>query len=248
MKIRLVFGLLIVLAQGLGASTAFASAPNSATCTGGTIAAGTYSSLTVTGNCTFEDGGTVIVNGNVRVADGAVLNDHAGSTASVFITGNVTVGKGAVLGLGSYNPFTTSTTVVNGNIIASQPLSLYLSEMTVHGNVVSNGGGSGPAGEFRNFPTKDDVIDGNLIVQGWQGGWLGVIRVQVGGNLIVSNNASVLTEEGPGVDTDSTEVMTNVVAGNLVCQGNSPAAQVNPLDFGQPNVVGGQKIGQCAGL
>jgi hypothetical protein len=139
-------------------------------------------------------------------------------------------------------------TVVDGNVVANQPLTLYLGAITVHGNVVSNGGGGGVTGAFRNFPLKDDVIDGNLIVQGWHGGWLGVIRDHVGGNVIVQNNASVLTEDGPGVDTDSTEVQTNVVGGNLICHGNTPAAQVNPVDGGLPNVVGGQKVGECAGL
>ena len=52
----------------------------------------------------------------------------------------------------------------------------------------------------------------------------------------------------PGGDTDSSEVMTNTIAGDLTCHGNSPAAQVNPLDGGQPNTVGGTASGECAGL
>lgn len=152
--------------------------------------------------------------------------------------------------LGRYGPppVSQSGTVVDGNILANQPLSLYLSAITVHGSVVSISGGGGVTGEFRNFPTKDDVIDGNLIVQGWRGGWLGVIRDHVAGNVIVSNNESVLTEEGPGVDADAMEVQTNVVGGNLICQGNTPAAQVNALDGGLENAVSGNKVGQCAGL
>lgn len=247
---RIVLALVLAATAAATAVTAAsAGRPGAATCTGGPIPAGTYSSLTVTGDCFFA-GGTVTVDGNLRVADGAILNDHAFPPAVVHVTGNVTVGSGAVLGLGAYGPGPQpqTGTVVDGNILAHRPLSLYLSGITVHGNVVSNGGGGGPTGEFRNFPTKDDVIDGNLIVQGWSGGWLGVIRNRVGGNVIVSHNASVLTESGPGVDPDSTEVQTNVIGGNLICQGNTPAAQVNPIDGGQPNVVAGAKIGQCAGL
>ncbi|MEZ4503039.1 MAG: hypothetical protein R3C39_10475 [Dehalococcoidia bacterium] len=197
----------------------------------------------------------------MTVADGAVLNDHAFSLADhVLITGNVKVGKGAVLGLGTYDPGATHDTVVNGNIEANQPLTLYVTFTTVHGNVISNGGGS--ADEFRNFPTKDNIIDGNLIMQGWHGGWLGVIRNHVGGNVIVSKNVSVLMETpagcdaelgectgtGPGIDSDSTEVQTNVIEGNLICQHNTPVAQVNALDGGQPNDVGGHGIGECATL
>ena len=104
------------------------------------------------------------------------------------------------------------------------------------------------AADFRNFPVKDNVIHGNLILQGWRGGWLGVIRNHVDGSLIVSLKRSFSSDAGPGTDPDSTEVQTNTIAGNLICFGNTPAAQVNPTDKGQPNIVGGKAIGQCAGL
>jgi hypothetical protein len=237
MKLRVLFVLCVVLVLGtVGSATA---APGAGTCSGGSIPAGTYNGFTVTGNCTVA--GDVTINGNLFVADGAVLNDHAASTAMVHVTGNVIVGRGAVLGLGDYNPSHNSATV-DGNIIANQPLTLYLGAMTVHGNVVSNGGGD----PGRNFPIKDDRIGGNLIIQGWSGLWLGVIRTTVGGNVIVSNNRAADTSHDPGAD--STEVQTNHISGNLICQGNSPAAQVNPDDGGLPNIVGGNKIGQCAGL
>jgi hypothetical protein len=246
-RISFLFMLLAAVA-GIAVTAALAGRPDAATCSGGSIPPGTYSNLTVTGNCFF--GGDVTVNGNLKVADGAILNDHAFSHAVVHVTGNVIVGEGAVLGLGRYGPppAPQTGTVVDGNIVADGPLSLYLSGITVHGNVISNGGGGGVTGEFRNFPTKDNIVDGNLVVQGWHGGWLGVIRDHVGGNVIVSDNESVLTEEGPGVDSDSTEVMSNVVGGNLICEGNTPAAQVNPDDGGVPNEVGGVKVGECADL
>lgn len=240
-KLRLLLGLCVLLALGVLGSGALAAAPGAGTCSGGSIAAGTYNGLTVTGNCTFA-GGTVTIDGNLRVTDGAILNDHAGSTATVHVTGNVLVGKGAVLGLGSYAPNGPHGTTVDGNIVASQPLSLYLGGMTVHGNVISTGGGD----PGRNFPIKDDTIDGNLIIQGWSGLWMGVIRGAVGGNVIIANNVAADTSEEPG--NDSTEIMTNQISGNLVCHHNTPAAQVNPNDGGEPNVVGGQKIGECAGL
>jgi hypothetical protein len=250
-NLRLLFGLFLVLAVGVVGSSAIASAPGSATCSGGSIASGTYRGLTVTGNCGFVPDAVITVNGNLVVEDGAALNDHAASTATVNVSGNVLVGKGAVLGLGTYNPFAPHNSSVGGNVIANQPLSLYLSFLSVHGNLVSNGGGGGATGEFRNFPTKDNTVDGNLIIQGWTGGWIGVIRDHVGGNLIFNNNTSVINglvvPPVPGeVDSDSSEIMTNVVGGNLICQGNTPSAQVNPADGGQPNVVGGHKIGQCA--
>lgn len=240
-KLRLLLGL-CVLSMGVAGSAALAAKPGSATCAGGPIVAGTYNGLTVTGNCTFA-GGTVTIDGNLKVAPGAILNDHAASTATVNVSGNVTVGKGAVLGLGDYNPTPPhDSATVGGNIIADQPLTLYLGGITVHGNLVSHGGGD----PGRNFPIKDDTIDGNLVIQGWSGLWLGVIRDTVGGNAIVSKNVAADTSQEPG--SDSTEVQTNHIGRNLICRRNAPAAQVNPNDGGQPNVVGGRKLGQCAGL
>ncbi len=253
MKLRHFVGIFVVLALGIGASSALASPRGSLTCTGGPIGSGTYKGITVTGNCGFVPGAVITVDGNLVVVDGASLNDHAASTATVTVSGNVLVGKGAVLGLGTYNPAAPHNSSVDGNIIANQPLSLYISFLTVHGNLVSHGGGGGVTGEFRNFPTKDNTIDGNLIIDGWTGGWIGAIRDHVGGNLIFNDNTSVInglvSPPVPGeVDSDSSEIMTNVVGGNLICHGNTPAAQVNPDDGGQPNDVAGQKIGQCAGL
>ena len=97
--------------------------------------------------------------------------------SSVHVTGNVDVGKGALLGLG----YATMTDVVDGNIDADQPLSLYLGFVTVHGNVTSYGGGT--SDRFYNFPIKDNTIDGNLTLKGWLGGWIGAIRNTVGGSV-----------------------------------------------------------------
>ena len=230
-------------------STATAGRPGADPCVNGVIPSGVYDGFTLNENCTVG-AGTVEIDGDLVVADGVILNDHAGSRATVHVTGNVRVGRGAVLGLGQYRaPGVKNATTVDGSIIANQPLDLYLGGMTVHGSVISNGGGPGPSGTFRNLPLKDDTIDGNLIVHGWQGGWWGVIRTTVGGNADLSGNVSVLTDDGSAPpDTDSSEVMTNTIAGNLVCQNNTPAAQVNPGDGGQPNTVGGQAVGECAGL
>ena len=150
---------------------------------------------------------------------------------------------------------------MNGNINANQPLDLYLSGITVHGNVNSNGGGPGTS-QFLNFPTKDDTIDGNLIVQGWTGGWIGVIRDVVGGNVDLSKNASVVHETPVGCDPsgspffctgfdlggdpDSSEVDTSTIGGNLICHNNSPAAQRGDAPFSTPSSVGGNKIGECS--
>jgi hypothetical protein len=231
------FGVAVVLAAlAVGSSSATAQAPGAYTCSGGDIPGGTYTSLTVTGECTFsqQSAEPITVLGNVTVAAGASLDAHAISSSTVTIYGNVMVGKGAIFGIGQYDVGLTDSAIY-GNVIADQPQSLYIGGTTIHGNLVSNGG-SGPG---LNFPIKDDVIDGNLILQGWSGFWIGAIRDSVGGNLIFSRNS--------GTNPDSNEVANSVIGGNLICQGNAPPAQLG--DTGQPgSVVHGKAVGECAGL
>ena len=259
-------GTVVALVAMVLPASAFAASPGAGTCSGGTMHAGTYSGFTVTGTCTIAYGATVQINGDLTVAAGASLNDHGAELwrkAQVHVTGNVTVGKGAVLGLGWNSPQgegSLGPDTVGGNIVANQPLALQVGQVTVGGNLISNGGGvlSTSAEDFRNFPIKDNVIHGNLVIQGWRGGWIGLIRNQVDGNVIFAKNVSLSNPEtGPGTDEDSSEVMgtafgpfriPQTIGGNLICHDNVPAAQVNPLDGGASNFVGGKAIGECAGL
>jgi hypothetical protein len=95
------------------------------------------------------------------------------------------------------------------------------------------------------MPIKDNVVDGNVIVQGWTGAWAGLIRTTVGGNVIWSKNAGARV--GESGDLDSNEIATNTIAGNLICNSNTPAAQLGDSG-GSLNVVGGNALGECAGL
>jgi hypothetical protein len=252
------------------ASAASASAPRGV-CTGGAIEPGTYRSLTVTGVCWFVDQTTVTVEGNLTVAPGAQLNPVGFSNgqidlsnfnmAVVHVHGNVLVGAGAIMGLGCsvamandpFMPFPkcskteNSDVVVDGNLIATAPRTMYLDGITVHGNVISSGGGPGLGVTEQdpafNFPVKDITVGRNLVISGWHGGWVGAIRDQVGGNIVYVGNA--------GTDPDANEVITNTVGRNLVCAGNSPAAQYGDAAFvpgAAPNSVGRHALGQCADL
>lgn len=257
MKLLLLLGVIAALGLGLTGSGAFA-APKE-TCHNGTIS-GSHGSVTVVGTCALA--GPVTINGELTLTDGSVF---VGFGPPVHVTGNVKVGHGAQLALG-YNaaPGGVGPDVVDGNIVANQPLSLYLGNLTVHGSVVSNGGGT--TARFYNFPIKDNAIDGNLVIHGWTGGWWGVIANTVGGNVVLTNNTSMVLPAGDcegtfpagcdaaqGTDPDSSEVQSRIgnpqhIGGNLICHGNTPAAQVNPSDGGDLNVVDGKKIGECAGL
>jgi hypothetical protein len=249
----------------VGGSNAFAG--NSSTCSNAELVGGTYGSVIVTGTCSVAFNASITISGNLTISDGAVFAGIIPST--VHVKGNVRVGQGALFGLG----YATTTDVIDGNVNANQPLSLYLGSVTVHGNVSSNGGGT--TVRFYNFPIKDNTIDGNLTIHGWTGGWWGAIANTVGGNVDVSNNTSVVhaTDDAgceasgtfpngcdatAGADPDADEIQSRAtptpvvrqqqVSGNLICHGNTPPAQINPGDGGGPNVVAGNKIGECAGL
>lgn len=245
-----------LLFVGIGSSHASAAPAASGhdKCSGGVLAPGVYNGLTVAGDCVIN--GDVTINGNVSVKPGAYL-DAAYLGTHLTINGNVHVGEDARLGLGcsfgyhdcGFNPAAwLGNVTVNGNIVATQPLTMFLDFTAIHGNVVSNGGGDisqvDPGGLV--FPIKDNVIDGNVMVNGWQGAWFGIIRNTIGGNVSVINTAGTRVDPATGIP-DSTEIVTNTIAGNLVCQHNSPPAQIGDSG-GTVNTVGGNVIGECAGL
>ena len=256
-----------LLAMALPGS-ALAGSPGPGTCVGGTKHWGIYSSFTVTGTCTIAYGADVRINGNLTVANGASLDDHGAEMwmkAQVHVAGNVYVGRDAVMGLGWNSPQgegSLGPDTVGGSIVANQPLAIQVGQVTIGGSLISNGGGVASVSEaYRNFPVEDNVIHGNLAVQGWRGGWIGLIRNTVRGNVIFANNVSRFNRDtGAGMDPDSSEVMgtdltafggpvvPQTIGGNLICHGNVPAAQVNPADGGADNYVGGKAIGECVGL
>ena len=218
----------------------------------GTAVSGTHAQLAISGNAYVPEGKTLTVRGTLTLEPGSCLDAFV--VATVHVRGNIKVQPGATLALGctpgSLGPplsqppchGVTTTDTVDGSILADHPWTMYLDGNTIHGDVISRGGGPGLNSDvFVNFPIKDNTIGGRLLVEGWEGGWAGAIRNTVGGSLGWSHNMSVL-------DSDANEVQTNVVGGNLVCFANSPAAQVNPDDGGLPNIVAGSKLGQCAGL
>jgi hypothetical protein len=242
MRFRLTLAALLLAVVGIAATAAAGAPAGAGSCAGGLIAGGTYNGFTVTGTCFFA-GAPVTINGNLIVAPGASLNAHAATFAVVHVSGNVIVGAGAILGLGMFGgPTIPQTgTVVDGNVVADRPQSLYLSAMTIHGSLVSNGG-SGPG---LNFPLKNLIVGGNVVLQGWTGLWIGMFRSQVGGNVVFSRNSG--NQIGENGLPDSSELADNVIAGSLICLGNDPGAQIGDSGGGL-NTVGGVAVGQCSSL
>jgi hypothetical protein len=263
----MMFASLAATAVGLAGNAGIASADpvhvplcGSTEATVGTALSGNYHNLRITGIAYVAKNTTVNVSGDLTLAPGSCLD--AFSLGSVHVGQDVAVEKGATLGLGcapgANGPpgiapchYAIANDTVGGNIVADEPLTMYLTAVTVHGNVASYGGGFSTPG--LSFPVKNMSIAGNLVLQGWHGGkgaWIGALRNHIGGYMLMSNNVG----HRPGEDgsNDSTEVDGNTIANHLTCRNNTPPAQYgdayNPQEGNGPNVVGHKAVGECAGL
>jgi len=223
----------------------------------GTLA-GVYSgSVTVAGACAV-DAGPAVVNGNLTLKAGSTLLAPF-SFGSLTVKGNLVIQAGAAAILGcnhlsfpclddAGNPPTLDNSIsVGGNLIANHPLGLVLHNTAVKGNAIEHGGGGGVTcdsapgvfgvlGSPAYVDQEDGSVGGNLILSGVGTCWLGTLRVDVGGNLIVGNNTTA--------DPDANEVVSNTVHGNIICHANNPAIQFGDSG-GVSNEVFGNAIGQC---
>ncbi|HEX6800251.1 MAG TPA: hypothetical protein VF116_21235 [Ktedonobacterales bacterium] len=188
----------------------------------------------------------VTVQGDLVIARNAALDAHF-DAAILTIQGNVHVGKNAAFVLGCLESgCDTTNNRVDGNVVATGALALIFHHNTIGGNISMHQGGGGvscaptnlfPFGVFSDF--EDNLIGGNLVVTQLHSCWLGIIRDSVRGNVVLVHSVMA--------DGDANEVTTNVIGGNLACFQNTPNAQ-----FGDaapiPNVVSGNKLGECAKL
>jgi hypothetical protein len=239
--------------------TASAAPAANATCSGGSIAAGTYSSLTVSGFCSV-DAGNVTVTKNVTLAPGGGLLAAFGGS-DLNVGGNLIVGANAILVLGcepvAFVCFNDPDQVVGtlrtndrvgGNLTADGALMVLAHNNIIVGNLAQSGGGGGvtcslfplgPDGPPAYSTFEDNAIGGNASVTGVGTCWLGFIRNTVVGNVNFSGNVTF--------DPDGNEVVTNSAIRNLNCSGNSPKPQFGD-SAGNLNTVGGKATGQCVGL
>ena len=236
-----------------GAGTAAAATPHPGTCSGGNVASGTYTTLTITGDCRVPDGGRVVVEQNLVIAPGARFD--AQTHSRVIVHGDVAAGAGSAFALGCTpahpcdgdNSESTSTSdVVDGNVVLNDVFDAALNGDVIRGSLVVNGGGPGYSLDpWIPFSIKDDVIKGNVSITGLRTSWWGLIRSHVGGSVVLTDIQ--------GADPDSNEVVANVIGGNLVCYGNSPAPHLGDAVEGAPpgygsNTVAGRGVGQCTAI
>ena len=238
------------------AGPAFAGTPHrdrSLTCTGGTIASGSYSEITVTGPCSIPAGAVVTVTGNITVAQGAVL-DAQSAPSTITVHHNVTAWSGALLGLGcqpasyvgnSAHPCTTgdvnghSTITVNGDVTTLGAATVLLNGITVRGNVTALGGGSDIP-----WSIKNNTVTRSITVAGQTTNWLGVMFNKVGGSVVLLGIA--VTDTDPG--GHGAFVVQNHIGHDLVCFGVTPTVTGGFSPAEPHNVVGHRAFGQCAAL
>src|SRR5690242_9254717 len=97
-RLKTLCAAVVAAAFGIVASSASAAGGGPTTCTGGSVAPGTYSALVIAGQCTI-DSGSVTVRRNVTVLrNAALLAAFDGSNLSVG--GNLEVRTNGVLVLG----------------------------------------------------------------------------------------------------------------------------------------------------
>jgi len=229
------------------------------TCAGGSIGPGTYSSLTITGFCTVDQG-VVIVKHNVTVAPNAGLFAAFGGGPELVVGGNLKVQTNGVLVLGcepgAFACFNdpdqevgtlSSKGTVFGNLDAHDALTVLVHGSTVGHNLTLHGGGGGVNCDSQDalqgapaYATFEDLsVGGNVSISHWQSCWLGLFRNTVGGNVHFHDNVTA--------DPDGNEIQTNIVKGNLDCRGDNPVAQQGDSE-GNPNIVLGHATGECAAL
>jgi len=231
-------------------------AAGAATCSGGSVAAGSYQSLTISGFFTV-DAGNVSVAHDVTVAPGGELIAAFGGS-DVHVGGNLSVQANGVLILGcepeafvcvndpDQNVGTLITNdTIGRNLTTQGALAVIVHATKIGLNEVVHGGGGGVtcASTIPNIPGppayidfEDTSVGGNAIIQGVESCWAGFIRDTVGHNVIYQRNTFA--------DPDASELTTNTVAGNMICFGNSPQVQFGD-STGAPDKVGGHALGEC---
>jgi hypothetical protein len=155
-----------------------------------------------------------------------------GTEAKIDVHAGVRVHEGGTLILGS-EELGADTGTIRGGLRAKAPASLQVHFAHIKGGLRMRGGN----GFFSTV--EDSAIRGGATINGYSGFWLGFIRNKVNGTVRLSNNVMD--------DPDANEYVTNEIKGSLICRHNSPAPQIGDSQ-GQPNIVTGRKIGQCASL
>jgi hypothetical protein len=214
--------------------------------------------------------GPAEVHGTLTLGDGSALAAAFGMNGSrLTVDGNVRVERGATLFLGCLptsfpclddpnkgSPTLSSAPVVGGSIVAHGALGVIVHNAKIGGNVVQSGGGGGVRcdviGIFKKAMSpvfsayEDSAVAGGISIRDVHSCWLGITRTSVGKSVRILDNHYA--------DPDAIEVISNHIADDLACFGNTPTLWDSSEHFGQPglyprtpgpNSVEGKRLGQC---
>ena len=232
------------------------SASTAYTCTGGSVPAGTYSTLTIAGTCAIN-AGTVRVEQGASILPNATLFAAFGGS-DLKVHQDLHVGRNAILVLGcepqafpcfndnQEHPTMSTNDEIGGNLTAEGAFTIIVHLTQIGMNIVQTGGGGGLTCESRSrlmgspayFTYEDNRVGGSVWLTGWQSCWAGFIRNTVRGSVNYNNNVTA--------DPDGNEIVTNTITGDLNCSGNSPKPQLG--DSGGSLNVAHRGTGQCDGL
>lgn len=255
-----------------GAAVASGTTTCSGTPTAPGVLTGTHANVVVNGVC-FVNAGRAVVTGNLTVSAGSglvaafALNDKTGTgKSSLTVKGNLQVNVGAALLMGcnpanfpclddpnQNKPTLSSHDTVGLDLRSNRPLGVIVHNFTVGGDVIQAGGGGGvnckPQGLFQFFQSpvysayEVGTVGGDVRISGYLSCWMGVVQLHVGNTMAFRGNRLA--------DRDAIEILSNNIAGSLICRGNSAVwdnADTGPHLFPrlpQPNTVGRNRIGQC---
>jgi hypothetical protein len=220
------------------------------TCSSGFIEPGVYISILVIGNCSLTDFGTVIVNGDLRVADDASFNAVTGGTLIVdgsFYSGSYSdTDIGCNVKLKNSGCTSNSNDVIWGNVYSDNALEMSFNNVQVGGwyEAVT-------AGDAYPNNTTCQLQDSNgnagfmAFANGSVGGsftwlhmhtcWMSLSNNKIGGNVHITGNR---TGSKPTIGS-------NWIGGGLWCVRNQPGPV---LGNNLKNQAKHGKYGQCAKL
>jgi hypothetical protein len=156
--------------------------------------------------------------GNVNVAKNKTCN----LTFGVTVLGNVTVSTGG--------RFTMDEAIINENIVSNKAAVILLLGDDQNVTLI---------GTTEQIFIDGVIVGGNIQISGTR---TNLNPLDFADNFVTGNIAFQENE------SEINLIDNNVIGGNLVCTGNTPAPVNGPIGGGAPNTVTGQKIGQCVGL
>lgn len=247
-----------VAALGLSVYTASAdaTAAPSYTCTGdgASVPGGTYSSLTIKGNCNVDDGDVHVVNNVTLKPNAALWQIWVGSDLTVG--GSVSAGKNTTLVLGCgygffcYNVEGVATANIQHDIVTAGANTVQVVFSHIGGSVTQTGGGGGNNANTCEEVNADvslsvtepestyyeDTIGGDVTITGVHTCFLEIYGSSIGQSVTYTGNKTYFS--------NGNEIEANHIARNLACVGNVPP----PVDFGDTNFVAGLATGQCKNM